>query len=101
MTMTAPTGDQILRVEMGANDADAVTVRDYLVALLRGVWLHREEFDGKRPFGNSGWQFELFTALGHVGLIDAEFDAEGFLDTVDDSAGDRLINLAINTLGQA
>lgn len=96
---TEPTGDQILSLPMGNNDADAPTVRAYLVALLRGVWLYREGFNGKRPFGNSVWQWELYAALGRAGLITAEFDEDGFLDEVDDHEGDRLINVAINALG--
>lgn len=48
----------ILDILMGENDAGALTVRDYLKALLRRLWLEQEGFSGKRPFGNSGWEDE-------------------------------------------
>ena len=61
----------ILDVAMGPNDANAATVRDYLKALLSMVWAEEEGFSGKRPFGNSGWQDEVHSALEKVGVIAA------------------------------
>jgi hypothetical protein len=57
------TGKQILALKMGPNDADAETVRDYLKALLSKVVEEGEEFSGKRPFGNSGWEDDLRDAI--------------------------------------
>lgn len=67
-----PTGAQILAVPLPTNDADAETVRDYLVALVREVWRYEECFDGKRPFGNSGWQSEVYDGLTAAGLDDSD-----------------------------
>jgi hypothetical protein len=59
----------ILDLKMNDNDADADTVRDYLKALVREVWVEEEGFSGKRPFGNSGWRWELLDTLTEHGVI--------------------------------
>ena len=59
----------VLDVPMGENDAEAATVRDYLKDLLSTLWREEEGFSGKRPFGNSGWKYELYAALTAAGLI--------------------------------
>lgn len=47
-------GAKILEIEMGENDADASTIKSYLLSLLTELWSKGEGFSGKRPFGNSG-----------------------------------------------
>lgn len=61
---------EILDCPMGKNDAGADTVREYFCRLLLKVWEDEEEFDGKRPFGNSGWQSDVRGALMDAGLLD-------------------------------
>lgn len=70
---TEPTAQQVLDTPLRDNDAGAATIRDYLTKLLLGVWEHKEGFDGKRPFGNSGWDYELYDGLARAGLIDATY----------------------------
>jgi len=82
------------------NDADAPTVRAYLMALVREVWRRGEGFSGKRPFGNSSWESDVYYALGRVGLIRATFDADGELLDVDEDAGNVLILAAIDQLSE-
>ncbi|MFE2994179.1 hypothetical protein ACFXG4_04095 [Nocardia sp. NPDC059246] len=84
---------------MQDNDADAETIRGYLLALLRQLWEHGEAFGGKRPFGNSGWEYELYEPLARAGLIEATFDEDGYFDTCDNHAGHELIAQAITALG--
>lgn len=81
------------------NDADAVTIRDYLIQLLLKVWVEQDEFSGKYPFGNSGWTGEIEIALIAAGLVDGRFDEDGYIAEVDDAEVDRLIILAIAALG--
>ncbi len=57
-----------------ANDASASSVREYLKALLARVWEEEESFNGKRPFGNSGWQYEVCEPVVAAGLA-ADVDA--------------------------
>lgn len=49
---------------------DDITVREYLRQLVQSVWDEKESFDGKRPFGNSGWEFDIFFPLAVSGFID-------------------------------
>jgi hypothetical protein len=99
-TTTAPSPDRVrqaLALELPSNDAGASTVGDYLTKLLLEVWKEEEDFDGKRPFGNSGWQHELGGALGDAGLL-ANWPGSERAD-----AGERtntLVLAAIRALGQ-
>lgn len=68
------TGAQILALPMEENDAGASTVKDYLIALLSRVWELDEGFSGKRPFGNSSWQNELYEPLAKAGLVESEIE---------------------------
>jgi hypothetical protein len=61
------TGEEILNVKMAENDAEAGTVKEYLKKLLEALWDEGEGFSGKRPFGNSGWEYELYGALEDAG----------------------------------
>jgi hypothetical protein len=94
-----PTPAQILATPMDANDAHATTIRGYLVALLTELWKDGEGFSGKRPFGSSGWEVELYAALARAGHIAGRFDDDGWLEDTDEAAGDKLIAAAIQALG--
>lgn len=50
--------------------AEEVTIREYLKRLLEELWREEEGFSGKRPFGNSCWQFEVNHALVKAGVIE-------------------------------
>lgn len=54
------------------NDAEAETVRQYLGKLLEKAWTEGEDFSGKRPFGNSGWEYDLLNPLALAGMIQAK-----------------------------
>ena len=86
------------------NDADAATVREYLIKLLATLWDEGVDFDSKRPFesGNSGWKFDLYSALVASGAVDGGFDEDGGLNEFSAEArmeSDRLITDAIQALG--
>ena len=55
------TGLEILDLPMDpdSNDAGASSIRGYLKTLLTTLMAEGEGFSGKRPFGNSGWEYEL------------------------------------------
>jgi hypothetical protein len=93
------TGAQVLAVSLPENDVDAATIRDYLIALLSTVWREEQDFSGKRAFGNSGWQYDVYTGLANAGLIEAKFDEDGYLDDWDRVAADALVQKAIAALG--
>lgn len=89
---------EVLDLPMDQNDANAATVREYLASLLTVLWDENEGFSGKRPFGNSGWEHELYAALVKAGAVEA--DADGDLTDEARSVADHMIREAIATLGQ-
>lgn len=94
------TPQQVLALPMGENDANAATIRDYLITLLATLWVEKEAFDGKRPFGNSDWDGDLVVALIRAGAIEGELDEDGYLNSCDDDAAEELIADAIQALGE-
>ena len=96
----AATARQVLDLALPDNDSGTDTVRGYLTALLALVWEHEQGFNGKRPFGNSGWQDDLYAPLVRAGLVEGSFDEDGHLEAVD-AAAEQLIQAAIDELGKA
>lgn len=91
----------ILDLAMEENDADAATIRDYLKELLVMVWEKDESFSGKRPFGNSGWKYDIYRTLATHKLIEAEIDEDGDIIDIqrsEYSKADQLISEAIASL---
>lgn len=69
--------DAALDVRFDSDAGSQLTVRDYFRALLSTLWEEKEGFSGKRPFGNSGWEYEVHTALAKAGFVDlGEWDEE-------------------------
>lgn len=65
-----------LELRIDSDAGDDITVRDYLHTLLLTVWEEGESFSGKRPFGNSGWEYDLFIPLIKAGFISGELDED-------------------------
>ncbi|WP_024647748.1 hypothetical protein [Pseudomonas syringae] len=63
-------------------DVGVVPIREYLRALLLKLWQQGERFNGKRPFGNGGWECELWGALISAGAVDGELDADGLYENM-------------------
>ena len=85
-----PTGKGLLdalEVRFDSDAGDGLTVRQYLHKLMSLLWKEQESFDGKRPFGNSDWEFDLYKPLAKAGFIDLgplhEEDGEPFNWTKD------------------
>lgn len=76
-------GADALSLKMPSNDADAETVRDYLKALLTHLWEEGEGFSGKRPFGNSGWEYDLYGALEQSGITDRAEQEQAIFRAID------------------
>lgn len=100
MTAYIP-ADRVLATPMDPdrNDAGAATIGEYLVKLLAELWHKQEEFSGKRPFGNSSWDWDLYMALVDAELITGSYDEDGCLDDADVETGFTLIEQAIERLG--
>ncbi len=88
----------ILDVEINDDDSGAETIREYFKALLVALFEEGEGFSGKRPFGNSGWEYSLMAGLIKSGHVKGELDHDGYVDSCDDKKFYKLINEAIGEL---
>lgn len=100
MEISDELAEQVLAAPLAdGNDAGVANVREYLFRLLHDVWEYDEGFDGKRPFGNSGWKWDLRAALGRAGLVEITFDEDGYVHEMSDEAeakADQLVHAAIS-----
>ena len=87
-------------MDISGNDVGAATVGEYLAQLLVQVWIEEEGFDGKRPFGNSGWKAEVWVALIRHGLVLGTLNEDGYVESLDEDAADHLVYAAIRELGK-
>lgn len=67
--MTSDQIENFLDTEFESMDLGKTTPRKYLFELLHTLWIEKEGFSGKRPFGNSGWDSDLALALVEGGFI--------------------------------
>lgn len=74
------------------------TIKGYLKTLLRELWGEGESFSAKRPFGNSGWEYDIYSALLKAGLIDGVIDDDGYVDEIDERQAKIFIFYAIDSL---
>lgn len=79
------------KIPMRENDAGAKTIGEYLKILLLTLWDEEADFSGKRPFGNSGWQYEIYTALISANVVDGKLDEYGYADEVDYHTADSVV----------
>lgn len=75
-----------------------VTIKEYLKTLLLTLWIEGEDFSGKRPLGNSAWQYDLYIALIAAKLVKGELDEYGYVDSIDAKAADKIIAKVIKAL---
>lgn len=80
-----------LEVRFDSDAGDNLTVRDYLHKLLDTLWFDGEEFSGKRPFGNSGWDYELYTPLVKAKFIKGSLDSDGYIADIDDEQAAKFV----------
>lgn len=69
--------DPALDTAFVSHDIGETTVREYLKALLEEVLIDGEGFSGKRPFGNSGWEYDIARPLISAGVLKGELDEDG------------------------
>lgn len=69
----------VLNCPLEENDSGADTVKGYLQALLYALWAEGEGFSGKRPFGNSGWEYDLTEPLIEKGFAENTAEANSLI----------------------
>ena len=72
-----------LEVRFSSDAGADLSVREYLRMLLVSVWDEGEEFSGKRPFGNSDWECDIYDALVAAGFLPSTLDKYGHQTIVD------------------
>jgi hypothetical protein len=99
------TGNDVLKIPMIENDIQAQTIGVYLISLLDKLWDEGEGFSGKRPFGNSGWEYEIYHSLVKAEVIEGsvhKYEENGVqweeYEVDDKRQGNELINKAIEAL---
>lgn len=97
----AMTSEEVLNLPMDMNDAGATTIRAYLQALLITLWQKEDGFSGKRPFGNSGWKYDVYQALIKGGVVPGKLDADGYIESCDDKLADETVCQAIEHMTMA
>ncbi len=93
-----PDIDTVLNHKYNKWDLGHCTIRNYLVSLARKCWVKEDSFNGKKPFGNSGWKYDVYNALGHGGFIRVNLDNEGNIYSTDEEAGDLIIKACFDKL---
>ncbi len=68
-----------------------LTVKEYFKELLCKLWNEVECFSGKRPLGNSDWQYDIYAVLIKNGIIEGKLNEYGYVDEVDTYRADELI----------
>ncbi len=89
------TDDEILRLPVVGSDVGDTTIAGYLKELLLALWADGEGFSGKRPFGNSGWEYDLYVPLIEAGVVDGSLDSDGYIVDCDDSHAHIVIERCI------
>lgn len=80
-----------LEVRFDSDAGDNLTIRDYLRVLLETLWEEGEGFSGKRPFGNSGWDRDLYVPLVKHGFISGKLDENGYIDEIDEKEAGKYV----------
>lgn len=68
-----------------------LTLKEYLKETLLTFIREGESFSGKRPFGNSDWDWQIYKGLIALDNSLGTLDEDGYIATVDSEACDRII----------
>ncbi len=68
-----------------------VSIREFFYLLMKELWIEKEEFSGKRPFGNSCWDSDLIKCLITNKLIKGKIDSYGYIEDYDINKADKYI----------
>ncbi len=82
---------EALDIRFDSDAGNNITIRDYLRILLETLWCDGESFSGKRPFGNSGWESELYRPLVKHGFVRGTLDEDGYIKTFDSDTANKLV----------
>lgn len=94
--MTSDQIESFLDTEFEPMDLGRTTPRKYFSKLLLTLWEEKGGFSGKRPFGSSGWDFDLYLPLVKGGFVNGSLDEDGRIECVDHKQADACVRKAIS-----
>lgn len=78
--------NEILALKTKRRDLNIeITLRQYFYDLMSALWCEQDGFDGKRPFGNSGWDYDIYVTLIRHGVIAGSLDEDGYVQKMDEA----------------
>jgi hypothetical protein len=83
--------DEILALRFDSDAGDGLSIREYFHMLLWTLWDEGEGFSAKRPFGNSGWEYDLYKPLLAAGAVPGSLDDDGYVQEIDTIAANALV----------
>lgn len=96
------TTESILSLPVHSHHVDGVkvvTIRQYFFDLLKTLWLEQDEFSGKRPWGSSGWEYDVYATLIMYQLIPGDLDEDGCVTAINEKeAKEFVLNKIIHPL---
>lgn len=96
--MTSPADILATPMEPNSFSDEPHTLRDFLIGLAAQVWDQGEGFSGKRPFGDSGWDYCVYEALVKAGHLKGDVDDEGYVKDWDQAEGHQMVLKALEEL---
>lgn len=72
-----------------------ITISKFFEELLVTLWYENEQFSGKRPFGNGGWQSDLYCCLIKNKIIDGSLDEDGYVESFNEEKSAKYIEKLI------
>ena len=73
-----------LEIRFDSDAGDNLTIREYLHELLSDLIDQRENFNSKRPYGNSDWIFDIYKPLIVHGFIPSSLNEDGYILEIDE-----------------
>lgn len=77
---------------------ETLAVREWLKRILKQVLIEEESFSGKRPFGNSGWKYDVYATFIENEIVEGELDEWECVVDVDQKKADALLLAIVDNL---
>ena len=68
-----------------------IKLSEYLKGMLVELIDDPDGFSGKRPYGNSGWIWEIYARMIGEGFISGKLDVDGMVEEFDNKEADEVL----------
>ena len=93
--------ESILDLKFFSEDLEkTLSIREYFIDLLTTLWEEEDGFSGKRPSGNSGWKYEVYTCLVKHEIVKGRLGEDGYLEEIDEPKAKKVVLEMIKMLGK-